>query len=338
MIATMQVEYNPIHTLYRSKSALIAATRCAVLKEIRGVSSLLARVAQAILERKLRSGLPPLIEMFPWVLAELTDIPPESLDRLARGWFAVYLYGHLLDERADRHLALTAEEQLLGWVLFQFGLRYLHLITHATQFERQFELHLSSAVKFQLQDLSDRGRRNSPRRARYSAGKNNCLVACAAAVAAATRSQDSTVVAFTKALVPGLQHLDDIADLREDARQGNYTTLLTKAVGNHPRLLGHMSEFYIIEHAVRSGALGHVLQAVQRSLRRAKRVVGDRWERIQGTPSGVFVDSLAERVDSVRSGVVSVRRELLSTTLNRPNQLRLVRRVRRELGWVAQGS
>ncbi|HUP62132.1 MAG TPA: hypothetical protein VNA69_17125 [Thermoanaerobaculia bacterium] len=328
---------NPIFDLYRSKSSLIERTRAAVLTEVRRTSTGLAATAEEVLVKKLRSDLPPLGEMLPWVLGELSGVSPAALNRLARGWLAIYLYGHLLDERADRNERLTSEEQLLCWILFQFGLHNLHSVTHGTPFEAGFERYLSSAVKYQMQDLSDRGQRHSSRRARYSSGKNNCLVACAAAVAA-TRRANPRVVEFTLRLVPGLQHLDDIADLTEDAQQGNYTELLGRALGGRVADLAECDELEIIDAAVRSGALETILAAAEKALVAARKALGAKqWQAIRETPSGMFFDRLDGCVRFVRHDVESIRRELLDAPSPAREQ-RLIRSVRQKVKLVAQGS
>jgi hypothetical protein len=264
--------YNPVFSLYNSKKRELFKTRRHLLKELTSISPRLEILATHLIERKLNiCSYPPLGEMMPWVLGELAHLDHRPIESVARGWLPIYLYGLLIDDRADQGQALSSEEQLLVWLLFQIGLRELHKIVNGTPYEQTFDSELSNAVRYQLVDIRESAFSESEEREQYSIGKNSCLVACAAAVAATTESLSVDIVKFTRTLRLALQFLDDLGDWKEDAASNNHTVFLTKIIASFSESssvrLSSLEPSQILRLAIESNALSDTLRRIQDVLR-----------------------------------------------------------------------
>lgn len=302
---------NPIFALYRHKEELVLSTRAALFAELDATSPPLSAIARNVLDAKLGSAaFPPLGEMLPWVLADLTRVDQDRLPHVAQGWLGVYLYGHLIDQRADTRQAVTTDEQLLAWLLFQYGLRDLHAAVHGTAQAKIFDTELANAVRYQLADVRQNSEAECSSREEYSREKNSCLVACAAAIASICDLRATEIVQFTRSLRLALQFLDDVADWREDASVNNHTVLLSRALAfSSPTDLRCLSPSEVLALAVRSGALEYVLRRVSEVLAETLPILDLHRHSIDNPSKRFFVELQAE-VESVHAHVKSTRPRL----------------------------
>jgi hypothetical protein len=343
LLADKRRDANPIFDLFRSKEALVQSTRAALFAELDAVSPRLGVSGREILHTKLAAATyPPLGEMLPWVLADIAQVDRQKLPLVARGWLGVYLYGHLLDQRADAGQSLTGEEQLLGWLLFQYGLRDLHSVVHGTSQQGVLDHELENAVRYQLEDYRRNSERSCASREEYSREKNSCLVACAAAVAAICNVRANEIVEFVRSLRLALQFLDDLGDWESDARENNHTVLLAMMLESLPQgdalRLPEIPKYDILANALTSGALEYTLGKALLSLNEALgalRVVNSS----APCPSRVFFSRLHAQVSDVLGHVRSLRRRYAHVAIGDAAQRNVILRdVDHKLSLVAQGT
>ncbi len=289
---------NPIFPLYHEMEPLLLETRRALFSDLDSTSPYLTSLAREVLESKIASATyPPLGEMLPWVLADLARARPDKLPEVARGWLGIYLYGHLLDERADRGMSLSSDEQLLACLLLQGGLRDLHSVVHGTPQARILDLQLSNAVRYQLADLRQNSQAYAPDREEYSREKNSSFVACAAAVAAVCDTGAEEIVQFASSVRLALQLLDDLADWKEDVSTNNHTVLLSRALESVPSVsaqLQSMDPREALTLALKSRAIEYVLLRASEVLGKAVHDLGAAPDHSENRSRRFFAALLSE--------------------------------------------
>jgi hypothetical protein len=331
---------NPVFALYRSKASDVLATRRMLFAELRASSPRSAKIVERFCDTKLNEDSNPhLGEMLPWLIADIGMVVDKRLSEVAVGWLAVYLYGLLIDERADEGEHLTSGEQLASLLLLHTGLSHLHRAMTGTEFEAIFARHLAIAIEGQLSDVSDNSLSAAKGRQAYTVAKNSCLVCGATAVAAIAPGNGMALISMIEGLRLALQHLDDLGDWRDDARTSNHTIVLTDALafarqnGNQNLALSSCSEPAVLRALVESGAIVGVLDVVARSL---DEHVQEAFNSGAASPTEIFFRDLRDHVATAVFVADSARRAL--STAHPDEHAEILDRVDCHLRIVAQGT
>ncbi|MBN2226818.1 MAG: hypothetical protein JW763_05595 [candidate division Zixibacteria bacterium] len=331
---------NPIFPLFERMRNDVTTTREKLFKELMIASPDSGYIIKQFFhEEQSRNLTPPLGEILPWLLGELAGTRKSAIEGVAVGWLGVYIYGILIDRRADAGRDLNAKEQLASLLLLSLGLKKLYGAVSGTSYDRSFSEHLATAVRGQLDDLQSNKKLSSVNRLRYTISKNSSLLCAAAAVAAVTEKPKIPVLRLTKQLRLALQLLDDITDWEGDASLNNHTMLLTEAsryIENKYKGVVALNDIPSSEIAavlIESGALRRVLTLVHRLL--SNGVVGT-LASIEQSASTEFFKSLRENVDYVRTVIDRSERNLpVSSPTERSS---IIENTMKELTLVAQGT
>jgi hypothetical protein len=245
----------------------ILSCRQELFKELGEVSLEFAKEAKNILEVKLQSEInPPMGELFPWLIKDLTDSDAITTQRISVGWLAIYLYTLFLDEYVDNPKLLSPAKFITGSLLAKTGLLKIAHFTFNTPYEGLFENALTySAANQQLDVKFQKENTNLQFKKRYSEGKNYVVLACAGALAAQNSKHSDFIIQITQKLLLTFQYLDDLADFHDDFNRSNYTVLLNDAFSDNPdfmKLSKARSKKEILVHLLESGALYRVTKKI----------------------------------------------------------------------------
>jgi len=331
---------NPIFPLFERMRADVTTTRQKLFDELTSASSDSGFLIEQFFNEEQSSNITPgLGELLPWILGELAGTRRSAIDGVAVGWLGVYVYGILIDQRADAGRNLDAEEQLASLLLLSTGLRKLYRAVSGTSYESCFSEHLEAAVRGQLDDLRSNRELSSAIRLRYTIAKNSSLLCAAVAITAVTEEPKFPVLRFTKQLRLALQLLDDIADWESDACSNNHTILLTEAsrfISNNrgdSMPLDKIPSSELAAVLIESGALRRVLTVVHRMLSRGAAGTISSLER---TASVEFFECLRDNIDYVRTVIADSERDL--TISNLSERRCIAENAIKHLKLVAQGT
>lgn len=249
---------------------LLAQRREAVLRTRRRLcmrmDAIVPRSSEAvellIHQRSVGSDIPPVGELWPWLLADLAGIPEARIRREAEAWLALYLYSAVLDDALDELGTPQTINPIAASLLFQLGLSDLMALSAGTRWARVITDSANRAIRYQAADVRLRTTRGNLRAKRQaSAGKNTGYMAIAAAIGLGGRVDPSPLVQFSKRVLLALQHLDDIGDFEADYRSENFTPLLSSwALKDQGESVDGLSRYDLLERLILTGALETTLR------------------------------------------------------------------------------
>lgn len=234
------------------------------------------RALEIISDRTSRAKDRPLLgEYAPWLIAEILGINNiDEVRRITGGWLHVYFFVLMVDDLIDRPRSdLSVQDFIIGSVIYQKGLRAI---------SRDLELGGESSARIDsafidtamagLRDLraADCRAKSFGVTPHFLEQKLAMLRICAAALKGLLGANDPTpallIDKFLSRLSVGIQILDDITDVYEDAgtSAGNYALYLHSVETNaHP---SRESELAMLLELCRSGALHGALEAAHDAL------------------------------------------------------------------------
>lgn len=223
------IKNNPSFRFFNFYQSQIQEVRNSLFSQLEEISPDFSSEIINLFEDKLRNNdnKPPLGELFPWIIKDLTSMRTATVKKISIGWFAIYLYTLFLDEYVDDKKPIKPEVFLAGSILAKIGLTNLTKIVKGTKYESLVDKSLNESALYQLRDVrkqNTKGQLNE--KEIYSAGKNKIIFACAGALAASNSKHSKFIIQLTNSLLLSLQYLDDIADFEEDFLNSNYTVLL----------------------------------------------------------------------------------------------------------------
>jgi len=274
--------------------------RADLIRDLRRVSRPLAsRVSNLLSERD--GVTPPAIgHVWPFFLADLAVVPLERVRQIAKAWLAIYAYTLILDAACDSAVPSARSDTLAGALLFEIGLGDLLTLSPPGSVQQQeIRSALRTALDGQERDVREMRHWQDPIRKRQSAtDKNAGFLVCCSAVASLGMRPSAPLIAFTHRVLLSLQHLDDIADYREDWRVGNRTPLLSDLLCSDEAVDDDENPQELLEALVRSGALGNVLAEIHLALGEAVPRVTASYECDRRSASLRFLDELDRCVQS----------------------------------------
>lgn len=258
---------NPTIRFYKHYESEIAKVRNDLFKQLNGVTPEFSNEVRKLFEQKLKANdfRPPLGELFPWIINDLTSMNKSSTHPIATSWFAVYLYTLFLDEFVDTKRILKPEIFLAGAALAKIGFTNLAKIVKGSKYESLVDEVLNESVAYQLKDVQKQKTfAQNEEKEEYSLGKNKIIFACAGALAAECSEHQDLIIELTKSLLLSFQYLDDIADFDEDFKNENYTVLLNGLHGKRNEILNNISKIsshrVILSELILDGSLQRVTE------------------------------------------------------------------------------
>ena len=294
-----------------------------------------------IQNRTRTSAVPPVGELWPWLLADLAGIRPSRIRRVAEAWLALYLYSSALDETVDAPRESPPLDPIASSLLLQLGFSDLMTLTAGTRWSRLIVTSASRAMKYQAIDVQlrhTRGKLKAKREA--AAGKNSGYAAIAAAIGLEGNVDPAPLVRFARGVQLALQHLDDVGDFEEDYRSGNFTPLLSSwaATARTPHI-DALSRADLLEELIRSGALESVLLESLELISRGRRNVMRSYTRDPSQPRELrFISQIEVGLQAAVGETLRTRILLLKTGTHMEERRSAVKTVERQLVIVAQQS
>jgi len=300
---------NPSAILFHAHEKNILSVRETLFASISSISVPMAKAAEDILMRKIDQAggksTVRLFEIFPWVLKDLADLSWHKTHDVSVNWLAVYLYVTFLDDHLDSKTNIKAEEFLGASILAQKGLLNLFKVVHGTKYESLFTNALLSSASSQLTDVLEQAEVKTEQfgKASSASGKNNILIACAGALAAACNTDSPFIIDFTKKLLLAVQLLDDLADFEEDFSRNNVTILLNDIYERNHDLQSKYSRKDILSKLVESGSLLNVIKRISNSMQAAKDLLSTNVRHKTRRPSVEFFQTIHKTIVSFESAL-----------------------------------
>lgn len=341
---TTQLLANPVAALYSCRAEELNRTRHTLFRRVDaavpGLSSVLSRVFE---DRGRVASPPPIGELWPWLLADIAGLEAESVTCIAEPWLALYTYTVLLDRQADEPSKIDPAEILAASLLFEMGIGDLWRLTAGTPWCDVIRSSVHKAVSAQIVDVRLRNSMGDIESKRRSAAeKNSGIVAGAAAFAAVGTIDPAALVAFARAILLPVQHLDDLADFAEDYGNANYTPLLVGAGSLlHLDVLGipiPLANRELLSALIRSGSLSAVVQETRAVLTDARTNVADAYPTSRNSLAKTFFTQLDCGLADTEVAVLSARKILLSDGATELDREHAVRVVQRRVEIVAQST
>jgi len=260
---------HPATTLRVAHRSDLRSTRASLLRDLRGISRPLARVAARVMRQRDLLTPPAIGELWPWLIGDLASLPSAEVQKVSKAWLAIYLYTLLLDKQCDEPSdSPNPTDALTGALLFEYGLGDFLVMTAGTKWQATVRDAVRCSLRDQELDVRMAARVDDPVCKRQTAaGKNAGFLMCTAALSALTQIDKPVLDEFAKSVLLAFQHLDDIADYDDDWRRGNFTPLLIAARGHLANLDPTVSaKSLILEGLVISGALRDILSETKTSV------------------------------------------------------------------------
>jgi hypothetical protein len=263
----MDIRMNPTLRFYSEYENNISAVRNDLFEQLYKIAPEFSVEVRKLFEEKLKANdyKPPLGELFPWIIKDLTSMEDSKTHPIATSWFSIYLYTLFLDEFVDTQKVLKPEIFLAGAALAKIGFTNLSKIVKGSKYELLVDKALNDSVAYQLKDVQkQKTSANDQEKEEYSLGKNKIIFACAGAMAAECSDHQDLIIELTKSLLLSLQYLDDITDINEDFVNENYTVLLNGLQGRRNFILEGFSRFsshrVILSELIINGSLLRVTE------------------------------------------------------------------------------
>lgn len=332
---------NPVWRLHAAMKKEILHTRSSLFTELDQISPAVGAASRGILASKLqKSTVPPVGELFPWIMGDILQADNAETHKVAEGWLALYIYTLFLDEHLDNRAPISPESFMAGSLLSKIGLLNLHRIVVGTEYESVFEKALNESAKGQFRDATEHSSWYKIADIDDSAEKkNHLLLACAGAMAALNTKHASVIIQFTRSIVLALQYLDDLGDWEEDYRQSNRTTLLAIALRESEGRdlpFADLSRPQVLHKLIISGALERVLLKTQRLLRSALPIVSPLISHRGDSPVVVYFSQIDRGISHLLSLLNG--REQDFERLSVDERSIITRKVERSIQIVAQSS
>lgn len=331
----------------------LRAARSRFAESLATLPPLCSEVARRCFDDRVRraEGKFPVSELAPWLLGELLDVDPRKLTEIIDSWFHVVLGMLILDDvldLPDRSVTEWRHEVIVAELLIQRGASRLQVVVQPTSqgiFSDAFgdaadaaiheiAKHRQTVSSFEQSELEQVGR------------KLALIQACAAAVISVSGVQIewSRIENLFRKMSLGLQILDDLTDLDEDWRAGNFTLPITSAIrrgcliveGDVPRLIS-MEE--VLARVVVSGALVESLAVAEEALQSALTEI-----EILSKGSTSFARYLSATCQRIQFVKGDAERVMKSSSIDPPQDWTTIvrsdafRSLKRQLSIMAQGT
>jgi hypothetical protein len=227
---------NPSYKLYKKHKNRIDTSKTLLFSRLNSINPKIGKEIEKMYnERKLTHPLPYLGELYPWVISDIFELEnDEQIQAISENWLALYYYTIFTDDVIDsKELRFEGKELISLTALLKEGLFKLFKTVIGTKYEEDFDQSINSVlnhgkIEEQINSIvSD----DITVKVNYSSKKNDLLKLCAYAIASKcskSEALDKTILSFTSNLQLSFQYLDDIADLKEDLRDKNYTVILNQ--------------------------------------------------------------------------------------------------------------
>lgn len=271
--------------------------------------------------------------MIPWLLADLFDLDNTEVKEIATAWLKVYLYTCFIDDALDEDKRLVPSEVLAASILFQEGSATLFKLVANTRYEELLRKSFYLSAEGELLDIEEQSSISGHKEI-SAKNKNYIFLACAAALAARAGQQGERIIAFSDAILLGLQYLDDIADWEHDYNCGNHTKLLSDAFQAITTEKGDLHRAELFRVLVLSGALSSLLRETRQIIEKGVLVAIQHVES-NTSAGGLFLLTLLDLVKSAETVVVEAESQL---HLPACNEHFVLGRVENALKKIAQSS
>lgn len=338
------INLNPSSRFFHVYEKDILLVRENLFNQLEKITPEFSHEVRSLFEYKLKNNdyRPPLGELFPWIIKDLTNMDSKVTNRISLGWFAIYLYTLFLDEFVDYKKNIKPEIFLAGSILAKIGLTNLSKIVNGTKYEEMIDHALNESALNQLRDVQKQGTSESLfEKEEYSSGKNKIIYACAGAFAASNSKYDNFIIEFTKSLLLSLQYLDDIADIEEDYFNNNYTVLLHDINDEKTKQLfiknSSVSYRLILSQLIDNGSLERVTEKLYELLSRSIFLI-DKILNIDKTKleSYIFFTTLNDSIKSLNS-YLNIQTKNFRMLENKKREI-ILDQVEQHIKYIAQSS
>jgi hypothetical protein len=224
---------NPSLELYQTHKEDINLSRRLLFSRLHKINPKIKdQIEQLYNNRKANYQLPYLGELYPWVIADLFGFEDnDKIQEVSQDWLALYYYTIFTDEVIDSNeKSFIGNEMISLTALMKEGLFKLYKAVINTPYEEEFEVAIDSVLNSGKKEESLKGKIGKNKdKVNYSEKKNDLIKLCAYALISKcvndTDKKDK-ILKFTSKLQLSFQYLDDIADLKEDLKDHNYTVIL----------------------------------------------------------------------------------------------------------------
>lgn len=224
---------NPSFNLYKNHKENIDISRQLLFSRLHRINPLIKeQIEQLYDDRKSNNKLPYLGELYPWVIADLFGFEKnENIQEISQDWLALYYYTIFTDDVIDSdEKKFEGNEMISLTALMKEGLFKLYKAVVNTPYELEFEKAINSVLDSGKREEELKGEIIANQdKANYSTKKNDLIKLCTYALVSKCIddiNRKEQVLDFTNKLQLCFQYLDDIADLKEDLKDENYTVIL----------------------------------------------------------------------------------------------------------------
>lgn len=204
------------------------------IRDLKEFSSLhpdfLADCIGAISRKSNQHQCPMYGALYPDLVANGLTLDETEYRLLRAAWIALYGYASLIDIESDKAGTVAATTSLSASALLGWGIATISRLTASSPLFEFVVSNIMDAFAAQRQDIKYRSESHYER-TESDRNKNSAFVAIVAALCAAGREGDGSLIRATRLLLGAFQLVDDISDLREDIEENNLTDCVKMAVG-----------------------------------------------------------------------------------------------------------